>query len=235
MPSLTASAGISCIDRDPISDQSLQRQHAATRRAADHPGRPRAVHGAGRYVLCAEVPGLGLFHIAQGQRRQLLHGRSVTLSHYRCRTRSGPKGRCNRSVSRYRCTERRTTIPTEINGRVTCKRGSRASSTRISRTREGPRCVARARARATDHRRGARRCRVATAPPRAIRSAPAATRGWRRPSCPPPTRRRSRRTSRARGTWPTRARTASPPTRRRRQSSSWGTATPRTGAVRWPR
>jgi hypothetical protein len=72
-----------------------------------------------------KYPGSGYFTSLKVTRVSCSDGRKLTLSHYRCRTRSGPKGRCNRSVSRYRCTERRTTISTEINGRVTCKRGSR--------------------------------------------------------------------------------------------------------------
>lgn len=50
-------------------------------------------------------------------------GRKVTLAHHRCRTESGRAGRCGRRVLRYRCSEQRNSIPTEINARVTCRRG----------------------------------------------------------------------------------------------------------------
>jgi hypothetical protein len=72
-----------------------------------------------------KYPGSGYFTSLKVSKVSCSTGRSVTLSHYRCRTRSGPKGRCGRA-SGYRCSERRTTISTEINGRVTCKRGSRS-------------------------------------------------------------------------------------------------------------
>ena len=73
-----------------------------------------------------KYPGSGYFTSLKVSGVSCSTGRSVTLSHYRCRTSSGPKGRCSRRVSGYRCSERRTTISTEINGRVTCKRGSRS-------------------------------------------------------------------------------------------------------------
>ena len=72
-----------------------------------------------------KYPGSGYFTTLKVTSVSCADGRKLTLSHYRCRTRSGPKGRCTRTVSRYRCSETRTTISTEINGRVTCKRGSR--------------------------------------------------------------------------------------------------------------
>jgi len=52
-------------------------------------------------------------------------GRKLTLAYYRCRTKNGRAGTCRTRVLRYRCTEKRNRIPTEINARVTCKRGSR--------------------------------------------------------------------------------------------------------------
>jgi len=72
-----------------------------------------------------KYPGSGYFTSVKVSRLSCADGRRLVLNHYRCRTRSGPKGRCART-SGYRCTEKRTTIPTEINGRVTCKRGSRS-------------------------------------------------------------------------------------------------------------
>ena len=45
--------------------------------------------------------------------------------YHRCRNRNGGRdGRC-RSFSGWRCSERRSGIKTQFNGRVTCRRGSR--------------------------------------------------------------------------------------------------------------
>lgn len=52
-------------------------------------------------------------------------GKSVALAFHKCRVKSGVKGRCVSKVKGYSCRETRTTIPTEINGRVKCTNGSR--------------------------------------------------------------------------------------------------------------
>lgn len=47
-------------------------------------------------------------------------GKSLMLSHYRCRAKKGIRGRCDR-VRGYRCTEKRKEeIQTEFNSKVTC-------------------------------------------------------------------------------------------------------------------
>lgn len=70
-------------------------------------------------------PGSGYFTSLKVSGTSCATARKVTLSHYRCRVRrGGADGRCTSTLS-YRCSERRTSIPTEINARVTCKRGSR--------------------------------------------------------------------------------------------------------------
>jgi len=52
------------------------------------------------------------------------YAKRFVVSHYRCRIRNGGvDGRC-RSVLGWRCTESRDAIPTEINARVTCRRGT---------------------------------------------------------------------------------------------------------------
>ena len=72
-----------------------------------------------------DYPGSGYFTSLRVKAVGCRTGRRVTLAHYRCRTQRGPMGRCGRPVLRYRCSETRTSISTEINGRVTCTRGSR--------------------------------------------------------------------------------------------------------------
>ncbi len=76
-----------------------------------------------RSCSAPEYPGSGYFTSLKVTGTGCATGRKVTLAHYRCRVRSGVKGRCSRSVLRYRCTEKRTSIPTQINARVTCRRG----------------------------------------------------------------------------------------------------------------
>ena len=74
----------------------------------------------------AKYPGDGYFTNLTVSRTSCSAGRTVQTHHYSCRVRNGGKdGRCNRRVDGYKCSERRNRISTEINGRVTCKKGSR--------------------------------------------------------------------------------------------------------------
>ena len=53
-------------------------------------------------------------------------GKRVVLAYYKCRIKKGKKARCTDKVLGYSCRElKRTQIPTEINARVSCKRGAR--------------------------------------------------------------------------------------------------------------
>ena len=79
--------------------------------------------GAARSCAAPQYPGAGDFTSLKVERVSCRVGRRVTLAHYRCRTESGKAGRCGRRVLRYRCSEQRNSIPTEINARVTCHRG----------------------------------------------------------------------------------------------------------------
>src|SRR4051812_1185835 len=56
-------------------------------------------------------PGSGYFTSLTVKGVSCTTGRRVTLAHYRCRTRSGPRGRCHQHVLGYSCTERRNSIP----------------------------------------------------------------------------------------------------------------------------
>jgi hypothetical protein len=85
----------------------------------------RPVAHAARTCTPPDYPGNGYFTSLSVKGTDCRTGRRVALAYYRCRTRSGPRGRCHRRVLRYRCSERRNSIPTEIDARVTCKRGSR--------------------------------------------------------------------------------------------------------------
>jgi hypothetical protein len=52
-------------------------------------------------------------------------GRDVARAYYRCRIRKGIRGRCTTRVLRFSCTERRESISTQFEAKVTCRRGSR--------------------------------------------------------------------------------------------------------------
>lgn len=70
-------------------------------------------------------PGSGYFTSLSVKSVSCKTGRKVTLAHYRCRTARSRAGRCHKHVLGYSCSERRQSISTEIDGRVTCKRGSK--------------------------------------------------------------------------------------------------------------
>jgi hypothetical protein len=71
-----------------------------------------------------KYPGQGYFTSLQVTGTSCTTGKKLALAYYRCRVKSGVKGRCTKRVLHYKCSEHRTSIPTEINARVTCKRGS---------------------------------------------------------------------------------------------------------------
>lgn len=85
-------------------------------------GAPRA--SAARACTPPDYPGAGYFTSLSVKGTTCRTGRRVTLAHYRCRTENGRAGRCRRHVLHYSCSETRNVIPTEINARVTCRRGS---------------------------------------------------------------------------------------------------------------
>jgi hypothetical protein len=71
-----------------------------------------------------KYPGSGYFTSLKVSGTSCSTGSKVTVGYYRCRLRHGVRGRCTSRVSGYKCTEKRNSIPTEIDARVTCKRGS---------------------------------------------------------------------------------------------------------------
>lgn len=53
-------------------------------------------------------------------------GKKVALAFTKCRTKSSKSGRCHSKVLGFSCHEgKRVSIPTEIDGRVTCTKGSK--------------------------------------------------------------------------------------------------------------
>ena len=90
---------------------------------AAHAAAPTA--GAARACSVPSYPGSGYFTSLSVKGVSCATGRKLARAYYKCRTRSGPAGRCHRRVLRYRCSERRESIPTEIDARVSCRRGSK--------------------------------------------------------------------------------------------------------------
>jgi hypothetical protein len=73
-------------------------------------------------------PGDGYFSEIRATRISCSYSKRFVVRFYRCRTRSSKSGTCPRSLStsrlsRFRCSERRTTISTQIASTVTCRRG----------------------------------------------------------------------------------------------------------------
>ncbi len=54
------------------------------------------------------------------------YGKRFVVAYYKCRTSNGtrPAGRCTTKVLGFSCTEKRESIATEIDARVTCRRGT---------------------------------------------------------------------------------------------------------------
>jgi hypothetical protein len=71
-----------------------------------------------------KYPGSGYFTSLKVSGVSCSTGKKVTLAHYRCRVKHGKTGHCSSALG-YRCTEKRRSIETEIDGTVTCKRGSK--------------------------------------------------------------------------------------------------------------
>jgi hypothetical protein len=73
-----------------------------------------------------DYPGSGYFTELRVQNVTCKYGNSFMLAYYNCRTKHGrsPRGRCTTKVLRFSCTEKRTSIATEIDARVTCHRGT---------------------------------------------------------------------------------------------------------------
>jgi hypothetical protein len=72
-----------------------------------------------------KYPGSGYFTSLKATKTSCTDARRVALAFHECRTKRSVSGRCTSKVRKYTCRETRTTISTEINGRVTCTRGSR--------------------------------------------------------------------------------------------------------------
>lgn len=83
-----------------------------------------AVHAA-HSCTPPRYPGSGYFTSLKVRSTSCRTGRIVAVAYYHCRLRHGRSGTCHSRVRGFTCHERRTSIPTEIDGKVSCHRGHR--------------------------------------------------------------------------------------------------------------
>jgi hypothetical protein len=69
-----------------------------------------------------KYPGHGYFSSLSVSGTSCSTGRQLVLAFYRCRLKHGAAGRCRSTVLGFSCSERRQSIPTELDARVTCRR-----------------------------------------------------------------------------------------------------------------
>ena len=85
--------------------------------------------GASAATTCKppKYPGSGYFTSLSVTKTTCSVGGKVANAYYKCRTAKSVKGRCStkKKILGYSCRETRRSIATEIDGRVTCKRGSK--------------------------------------------------------------------------------------------------------------
>ncbi len=86
---------------------------------------PSATAASSRPCPPPKYPGLGYFtSLTVSGGATCAGGGKVAVAYYRCRLRGGgAAGRCHGTVDGYACSERRNAIPTEIDARVTCRKG----------------------------------------------------------------------------------------------------------------
>jgi hypothetical protein len=73
--------------------------------------------------LPPRYPGVGYFTSLMVSGTTCAEGKKVAIAYYYCRTKHGLAGHCEGGVLGFKCTERRESIPTEIDARVTCTKG----------------------------------------------------------------------------------------------------------------
>ena len=71
-----------------------------------------------------KYPGSGYFTALSVSHTSCATARKLALAFYRCRLEHGKAGRCSRHVLGFACSERRQSIPTEIDATVRCRKGA---------------------------------------------------------------------------------------------------------------
>lgn len=86
-------------------------------------GRASPVAQTARSCSVPKYPGLGYFTSLSVSGTSCATGDKLIFAYYHCRLRRGKAGTCRSSVLGFSCHEQRNSIPTEIDARVTCRRG----------------------------------------------------------------------------------------------------------------
>ena len=81
------------------------------------------VASAAKTCTPPQYPGSGYFTSLSVTGTSCATGSKIAKAYYKCRTAKGPSGRCSKRVSGYTCKETRKAIATEINAKVSCKKG----------------------------------------------------------------------------------------------------------------
>jgi hypothetical protein len=87
-----------------------------------------APSAAAKSCTAPAYPDEGSFTSLKATKVTCAKAKTVALGHYRCRTKTGPAGRCVSRVEGFACAEVRTSMPGEISARVTCKKKKRKVS-----------------------------------------------------------------------------------------------------------
>jgi hypothetical protein len=82
------------------------------------------VAAASRTCKAPHYPGLGYFTSLTVSGTSCATGSKVAFAYYQCRTRHGKAGTCHSTILGYACREKRNSIATEIEARVTCRKGT---------------------------------------------------------------------------------------------------------------
>jgi hypothetical protein len=69
-------------------------------------------------------PGNGSFKSLKATKTTCSKAGKVAVAFTKCRTKKGPAGRCVTKVLGFACAEQRTSVATQIDGKVSCRRGS---------------------------------------------------------------------------------------------------------------
>ena len=81
------------------------------------------VASAAKTCKTPKYPGSGYFTSLSVTGTSCSTGSKIAKAYYKCRTAKGPSGRCSKRVSGYTCKETRKAIATEINAKVSCRKG----------------------------------------------------------------------------------------------------------------
>lgn len=84
-----------------------------------------APSAAAKSCTAPAYPAAGSFTSLKVTKATCAKARKVALGFYKCRTKTGPTGRCVSRVQGYACQEVRTSTPADISARVTCKKKKR--------------------------------------------------------------------------------------------------------------